>query len=79
MLVMACSFFIFGAIGLIVTYVLLQDKALEVQYHVMFVSCICSERNDLLIVVNIEIGTRTPLSSNIFIPGGCWNTNLFEF
>jgi len=33
MLVMACSFFIFGAIGLIVTYVLLQDKALEVQYH----------------------------------------------
>ena len=37
MLVMAFSFFVFGAIGLIVTYVVLQDKALEMQYHVMFI------------------------------------------
>ena len=37
MLVMAFSFFLFGAIGLIVTYVVLQDKALEMQYHVMVI------------------------------------------
>ena len=36
MAVMAFTFFIFGAIGIIVSYALLQDKALEHQHHVIY-------------------------------------------